>query len=222
MVSVKLLSYLAIGTTAMLIPIVVQSRWYKTKLWKTPLLAVLLTIAGTSGAYLWFFIENHWIGGTSFFGAIFVVPVVFLLIAALLREPYSQVMDLCAPAECVMLAIMKTQCLLEGCCGGRLLWTTAAGTGIYFPSQIAELVNALVIFTVLMVLAYKKPKRGDLFPLYMVIYGVNRFVLNLFRGEQSDFFLGMAPGNVWSLLSIAIGAAWLILYRRSLARQIDQ
>lgn len=206
----------------MLIPIVVQSRWYKMKFWKMPLLAVLLTIAGTSGAYLWFFIENHWIGGTSFYGAIFVVPVVFLFVAALLREPYSHIMDLCAPAECVMLAIMKTQCLLEGCCGGRFLWITATGSAVYFPSQIVELVNALVIFTVLMMLAYKKPKRGDLFPLYMVIYGVTRFILNLFRGAQSNFFLGMSPGNVWSLLSIAIGAAWLLLYRRRSAHQTDK
>lgn len=219
MISATLLKYLAVGTVAMLVPILVQSVWYRLKLWKSVLLAFVLTVTGTVGTYLWFFIENHWIGGTSFYGAIFLVPAVFPLVALLFRERYRVIMDLCAPAECIMLAIMKVQCLLAGCCGGRLLFTTAAGVAVYFPSQIAELLNALIIFAVLMVLAHKKPKRGDLFPLYMVIYGMTRFVLNLFRANQSNFFLGMSPGNVWSLLSIAVGAVWLVLYRRNAAKE---
>lgn len=202
------------GTAAMLIPILIQSVWYKIKLWKSVPIAVLLTATGTFGTYIWYFIENRSLGGISFYGAVFTVPLLFLLIAFLLREPFGRLTDLCAPAECVMLMIMKFQCLLSGCCGGRVLYTTADGIAVRFPSQIVELVNAFVIALVLMFLAYKKPKRGDLYPLYMLIYGITRFVLNLFREAQSDFFLGMSPGNVWSLLAIATGTVWLIILKK--------
>lgn len=193
----------------MLIPIVVQTTWYKIKLWKSVPIAVTLTVSGTIGTYLWFFIENHWIGGTSFYGAVFVVPIIFLLATKVFCIPYGELIDLCAPAECVMLAIMKVQCLVSGCCSGRELYVNAEGIPVYFPSQMAELVNALIICAVLMIMAYRKMSQGSVYPLYMLIYGITRFVLNTFRAHQADFLFGMPPGHVWSLLSIVIGIIWL-------------
>ena len=210
----KLLIYLSIGTTVMLFPVLLQSRWQKLKLWKSLLLTPVLTAAGTVGTMILFFIENHWIGGTSFYGAVFFVPVVFLGVAKLLREPYRKIMDLCAPAECAMLVVMKIQCLISGCCHGRTLCELSSGTALRFPSQWAELINALVIMFVLLLLAKKKPCRGDLFPMYMVIYGCSRFVLNLLRADLSVFLIGLPAGNFWSVVSVLIGGIWLYRLRK--------
>lgn len=198
----------------MLIPVCIQSVGYKIKVWKRILIAVLLTVSGTIGTYVLFFIENGWIGGTSFFGAVFLVPILFLFIPKLLRVPYGDLMDLCAPAECVMLAVMKVQCLIGGCCDGRALFVSSNGTVVCFPSQIAELINALIIMGILMAMSRKEQFRGKLYPWYMVIYGTTRFVLNLFRGDTTPFALGLPAGNVWSLLAIAIGVVWLAVLRR--------
>lgn len=210
MVSLKLFIYLSIGTLAMLIPILVQSKWYNMKVYKAVLLTVLLTVAGTVGTYILFYIENGWIGGTSFYGAVFFVPVAFLLLPKLLKVTYGTIMDLCAPAECIMLVIMKIQCIISGCCAGRVLYVTELGNEVIFPSQIAELINALVILVILMILARKTSTRGMLYPLYFIIYGGTRFVLNFFRANQTHFFLGMAPGTLWSICSIIAGGAWLM------------
>lgn len=208
---IKLLSYLSIGTAAMLLPVLIQSAWYKIKWYKALLMTVLLTVAGTLGAYLMFFVENRWLGGTSFYGAVFLVPVLFLPLGKLLKLSYGTLMDLCAPAECMMLAIMKIQCLLNGCCDGRML--CLGGMEFQFPSQAVELINALVILVVLMLMGRKTKHKGSLYPWYMLIYGISRFVLNFFREDTGSFLLGMAPGTFWSVCSTVLGLVALIWIR---------
>lgn len=208
MISVKLLIFLLLGTLAMLVPMIIQSIWYKIKLWKSVIIAVLLTVIGTLGTYIWFFVENLWFGGRSFYGAIFIVPIVFIVIPKFFRISYGYLMDLCAPAECIMLAIMKAKCLIDGCCGGRILFETASGEIIRFPSQIAELIVAILLCIILMFFAYKPKFRGTLYPWYMVLYGSSRFILNFFRDVWGN---GTIPfGTIWSVFSVIIGIIILI------------
>ena len=208
MISVKLLIFLLLGTLAMLVPMIIQSIWYKIKLWKSVIMAVLLTVIGTLGTYIWFFVENLWFGGRSFYGAIFIVPIVFIVIPKFFRISYGYLMDLCAPAECIMLAIMKAKCLIDGCCGGRILFETASGEIIRFPSQIAELIVAILLCIILMFFAYKPKFRGTLYLWYMVLYGLSRFILNFFRDVWGN---GTIPfGTIWSVFSVIIGIIILI------------
>ena len=201
---------LAIGTGAMFVPIVAMMIRYKEKLWKSVPVSLLLTIAGTLGTYIWFFVEDSTWGGRSYYGAVFLVPIAFLLVARWMRIPYGNLMDYCAPAECAMLAIMKYQCLIDGCCEGRILRVYADGTWLAFPSQIVELINALVIMVVLMVMGYGKKFRGKVYAWYLVIYGITRFILNWFRSGNYPLLLGLPAGNLWSLLAIFIGVLWLL------------
>ena len=218
MISLNLIIYVSIGTAAMMLPILLQGHWYGIKWWKRVLFALGLTVSGTAGTYLLFFAENGWIGGTSFFGAVFFVPVIFAVASKLFCLRFGRLTDLSAPAECIMLAVMKVQCLLHGCCGGRTM-CLANGTEFVFPSQIVELVNALVIMLILLWMSRKENNRGKLYPLYMIIYGVSRFVLNLFRGGTTPFALGLPAGNVWSLVSIILGVLWLLMLSHRKVKQ---
>ena len=155
---------LLLGALAMLVSIFIQMLMYKVSLWKSLPVTFLLTVFGTLGTYIWFFIENFWFGGRSYYGAVFFVPVVFLLVSTFLKIPYGYLMDFCAPAECIMLAIMKYQCLMDGCCNGRLLYIDHSGVEIYFPSQIVELIVAVILFGVLLFLSHKKERRGFIYP----------------------------------------------------------
>ena len=212
MIPLNLLIILIIGTFVMFIPIIIQTIWYKIQLWKSAPVAICLTIIGTIGTYLMFFIENRELGGISFFGAVFLVPILFVLISKLLRIPYKQIIDLCAPAECIMLVIMKYQCLNTGCCGGRILFETASGEIIRFPSQMVELINALILCVVLMILSYKPKYRGSIYPWYLVLYGTSRFILNFFRDVWGE---GTIPyGTIWSIVSVIIGTIWLIILKK--------
>ena len=191
----------------MLVPIIIQTIWYKTEIWKSIVVSVLLTVTGTIGTYIWFFVENLHFGGRSFYGAVFIVPIVFIVISKFLHISYGYLMDLCAPAECIMLAVMKAKCLVDGCCTGRFLGFFLNGEPVIFPSQIAELISALVLCVVLMILAYKSKFRGALYPWYMVLYGITRFILNFFRDVWEN---GTIPyGTIWSIISLIIGVIWL-------------
>lgn len=213
MISAKLLIYLAIGTTAMLIPIVIQMAIYRQPMLKSLPLAALLTVAGTVGTWLLFFLENGWLGGTSFYGAVFFVPLAFIPVAMLLRMPYTVALDMCAPAECAMLVIMKVQCYLSGCCGGRVLWVNELGQNVVFPSQLAELVNALVLMVILLLLSRREKNRGLMYPIYMLLYGASRLVLNYLREQNTPFALGLPAGAFWSVCAIALGTVLLFLFQ---------
>ena len=199
----------------MLIPIVIQSYWYRYRLWKSFLIAFLIAISGVIGTYTMFYIENHRWGGTSFFGGVFFVPLFFAGFSYLLKHPYNELMDLCAPAGCMMLVVMKIQCLLSGCCGGRVLFTNEVGAEIRFPSQAAELINGLILAVLLMIIAYKAKNKGEIYPIFLLLYGTSRFILNFFREEFVTTNMFVPYGTIWSIVSIAGGAMWIWLLRRS-------
>jgi prolipoprotein diacylglyceryltransferase len=211
----KFMIFLLLGTLAMLIPICIQAKWYGVKWWKTIVIALLLTVSGTLGTYLWFFVENGRFGGRSFYGAVFIVPVLFILVSWVFRIPYGKLMDLCAPAECIMLVLMKALCVLEGCCKGRILFEN-----VRFPSQIAELVNALILLVILMYLSHKKENRGKIYPMYLLIYGASRFVLNFFRDVWAETWMPM--GTLWSILAMVIGGGILVYLKKKNEKAKDR
>lgn len=213
--TIELMIFLIIGTAAMGIPILLVSKRYDIAWWKSIALTILLTISGTCGTVLMFFVENHSFGGRSFFGAVFFVPVLFILISRVLRISYTDAVDLCAVGECIMLALMKIHCMMGGCCVGRILYTTASGTALLFPSRSAELLSALVIFTVLLRWALNQKHRGALYPLYLIIYGSVRFILNCFRQEWVTTSMWIPFGNIWAMVAIIVGLIWLKKQRKS-------
>ena len=199
---------LLLGTLAMLILMLIIGIKYRMNLWKCFPVAVVLTIVGTIGTYLMYFVENASFEGSSYFGAVFFVPIVFIVFSKLIKIPYGDLLDLCAPAECIMLVLMKYQCLINGCCSGRMLYLTPEGVAVMFPSQLVELINAVVLMLVLMVMALSQKWRGKIYPWYLIIYGCTRFVLNWFR-FTSPLLMGLPAGNLWSLVAIFIGVLWL-------------
>lgn len=217
MLTPQFLVYLSLGTLAMLVPLLICASWYGIKPYKCVIIAIMLTVVGTSGTYLFGFIENQFrFGSRSFYGAVFLIPVIFGLAARLLRVSYGDLMDLSAPAVCVMLVLMKVLCKIEGCCGGRELFVTAEGISVFFPSQIVELVNALILSAVLLVMSRKERFRGRIYPWYLVIYGCTRFVLNIFREAWATKEMLLPFGNIWSLVAILIGVVWLIAAQRKI------
>lgn len=210
---------LSVGTGAMWLIMLLLMKRYQVKLWKSLPLALLLTVTGTVSTYIWAYIECSWFGARSYYGAVFLVPMFFILIAKLFRVSYGDLMDFCAPSECAMLVIMKYQCMVDGCCGGKVLYSAPNGEQIVFPSQVVETANALMIMLVLTVIAYRLKWRGKVYPWYLLLYGVSRFVLNWFRADTTPLLMGLPAGNLWSLVAITLGIIWLLGYKVALVRQ---
>lgn len=198
------------GTLGMLLLMLLRRKRHPdVKLWKYPIISLLLTVAGVAGTMLMFFIESGRFGGTSFYGAVLFVPVLMLPVL-LLGIPFHTLMDLCAPAECLMLTIMKLDCILCDCCIGRYL----PSLGFQFPSQVVEMITAFFVMLILLEKEKKENARGTLYGWYLILYGSTRFILNWFRYGLKPFALGLPSGNFWSLIAIAIGFIWLALLKK--------
>ncbi len=210
-----LIAALVIGTAAMTAVMLLCRKWIQAPIAKTTVYSILLTICGFASVKLMYFIENGEWEGLSFFGAILFEPLFILLLSLILREKWTTLLDLSAPSISVMQAVMKLECLRSGCCSGRLLYMNPeTGKQFVFPSREVELIAALLIATLLVYLISRKKNQGEIYPIYMVIYGIVRFALNWFRNSREAFVWLLPAGNFWALVAILIGAVWLLILRQ--------
>ena len=109
-----------------------------------------------------------------------------------------------------MLVVMRFDCLDKGCCFGKYL----PELGFQFPNQIAEMVVSIAIMAAL-IWMLDKNREAQLYPWYMILYGLCRAVLQCFRyGGTEPWLLGLSSSHIWCLLSVTIGIVWLVLTRR--------
>lgn len=179
------------------------------KIWKIAIVNICLTIAGVIGAVLMHYIESGNLNGTSFFGAVLFVPIIMIPVVVI-KVPYGEIMDLCAPAEALMLAFMKMDCLLVGCCMGKYL----PNIEIQFPSQIIEMIVAIIITIVLVKIEKNTNNKNMIYGWYLVIYGAIRFLLNWFRYGVKPFVWILPAGNFWSIVAIIIGSIWIFTVKQ--------
>lgn len=209
--NLELLVVLSIGTVLMCIPISVQMKWYGIQIWKSIIVSIALVLTGLVGSRFWYFVENGTFLGRSFYGAIFLAPVIYFPIAKILKVPYSQTLDFCAPAGCLTLALVKIQCLRDGCCDGIALYLDENHNYVKFPSQIVEMLAFLIIGCIVMTISAKEKNRGKVFPWFLTLYGALRFVLNFFRDGIKPYALGLSAGSFWSLISFVAGGLILTM-----------
>lgn len=212
------MAIIGLGAVAMFLSMLLRKKQFpQVAIWKMVLLTLWLTITGVLGTMILAYIELGEFGGTSFYGAVFLVPIL-ILPAMLMRITYKDILNLCAPAECAMLLVMRFDCLDKGCCFGRYL----PALEFQFPSQIAEMVVAITIMITLIQM-HRKDRQVQLYPWYMILYGVCRFILQGFRyGGTDPWVLGLSQGHLWSLVSMAIGTVWLLLSRRRTSQSLGK
>lgn len=203
------LAIIGLGGLGMFVSMLLRKKQFPhIAIWKMAIVALLILITGVGGSMILAYIELGEFGGTSFYGAVFLVPVL-MFPALLLKISYKDILNLTAPAECAMLFVMRFDCLDKGCCFGRYL----PALEFQFPSQIAEMVVGISIMLTL-IRMHKKDRETQLYPWYMILYGACRFILQGFRyGGTTPWVLGLSQGHFWSLIAITIGTAWLLLSR---------
>lgn len=190
-----------------------RRKQYNVSVSKSFLITVFVSVLGFLSTYIMYYFENLEWGGQSFFGAVLFFPIALFPIALIFKMPIGRLLDYATPAGIAILVPFKLNCYIGGCCGGRALWFSEEGIPTHFPSQLVEMVVALLI-TIFLLYAEKMAKNeGKIYPLCLIVYGTTRFVLNYFRSDTSVFFLGLYPGNFWALFSVVIGVTWLVICR---------
>ena len=202
--------FIGIGAAVMLALSIIRRKQYNLPLWKSIVIPFIVAACGALGAMLLYFVESGRFGGVSFYGGVILVPVLLYPASKLLKMPYGEITDYIVPQGCIMLASMKVSCLITGCCGGICLNPL---TQVYFPSQLIEMIVALLIAIFIIYLDSLKLLKGRLCGAYLLLYGILRFVLNFLRDGLTPFVWIIPAGHFWSLISIAAGIAWFLLYK---------
>lgn len=136
------------------------------------------------------------------------------------RVPFARAADLFAPAVPIAAAIGRVACWLAGMDYGT---PTALPWGVVYthpasyapndgvarhPVQLYELIGDLAIAAVLLRLRKRVPE-GALFLLYLVLFGVLRFLLFFVRGDVPVVAAGLKNGQWMALAILAVSLPWL-------------
>lgn len=84
-------------------------------------------------------------------------------------------------------AVGRIGCLLNGCCFGTSFlgsWSIHQHGLWRHPTQIYSVLSAAMLFVLLFKLRDALPREGDLFRLYLLLYGTSRFAIEFFRERQ--------------------------------------
>jgi len=216
--SERLIDYLIVGTIAMMIISFLRRKKYDLKIYEIIVLMLFLAFSGVLGAFTMFFIESggKW-GGQSFFGAVLFSPIFMFPIIKIMKKDYLKMMSLCAPAECIMLAILKIHCGVVGCCLGNGVIESV----LRMKLQSIESIVAVVVMFILLLIERKNDNIRLIYFYYLLIYGAFRFILNFFRANLSYFVWILSAGHFWSLVAIVIGLIGLYFFKKKNRKSIE-
>lgn len=134
--------------------------------------------------------------------------------------PLDDVLAVCTPAIPLFHVFGRVGCFLAGCCWGvpapwGVLFPpgSEAPSGVpLFPVQLVEAVYNLLLFVVLALLARRLRQKWVAFPLYLIAYGVGRFILEFFRGDAVRGVFVLSTSQ-WISLLVVPCALWYLLRR---------
>ncbi|MDQ6831668.1 MAG: prolipoprotein diacylglyceryl transferase [Gemmatimonadota bacterium] len=80
-----------------------------------------------------------------------------------------------------------------------------------YPTQLFEIALALGMFGILWRMRHHKHAEGWLFGVYMVLAGIERFIIEFFRAKDDRFFGPLTIAQLLALAFIAAGVVWMQL-----------
>ncbi len=124
--------------------------------------------------------------------------------------------DIVAPLLILGYAIGRCGCFMNGCCYGV---ETSLPWGLHFPhmpagihvhpTQVYELITGLTIFAILWKLRLKVKYTGNLFFIYFILAGIERFLIEFIRINPKLLF-GLTGAQIIALLLIGTGIYFLV------------
>lgn len=176
--------------------------------WQAVIIAILHTLIGVACVKAFAFLEGAGFGAMSLFGAVFFLPIVYYAAARLTKRNAADVFDTFTICTIFTLMCSRINCLIEGCCMGTPIpgMDTAR-----WPTREMEIVFYIILLILLGNKVGKARYSGKVYPLYMISYGIFRFLVEWLRESDNLVFGVIHISHFWSLVAVAIGA--IVFYR---------
>ena len=178
-------------------------------------------------------------GGFVFWGGYFLGSIAVLTVVVLKRFGIRRMMDVGGPASAAAYAVGRTGCWAVGDDYGRpwrgflaVAFPQGAppstagvmarefgiplppGTGpttvlSVYPTQLYEVAMGLAMFGIVWRLRDHKHAEGWLFGVYLVLAGIERFLIEFLRAKDDRFFGPLTAAQVIGLALAALGIVWM-------------
>ncbi len=169
------------------------------------------------------FINKYICGGMVFYGGLFGAVISFYISAKAFKLDICDYYDLLVPSISLFAGFGRIGCFLAGCCYGR---PTDSWIGVRFPADALEapagvpliptqLIEACFDFIlVVFFLGFIHPRKQlhcmEL-SIYVILYAVFRFIIELFRGDSIRGRIGIfSTSQVISVFAVIIGIYFLL------------
>lgn len=200
----KLIVLLSAGTVFSFAWLLVRKNHLHIKWYAAMLTAIFHTIYGVFTvkvfAVMEGFGESGAIGNMSLFGGVFFMPLFYWAGAKLFGRSVSEVFD--SLTICMVFTVMcaRINCIFAGCCFGSPI---PGMGGLRWPTRELEIVFYAVLLVLLGSRVLAGKSYGEIYPIYMISYGVFRFVIEGFRFHSGDSLIHLA--HIWALLALGLG-----------------
>jgi len=175
-----------------------------------------------------------WEGGLVFYGGLILAVMVAFGYMRWHRLPIWKLADLISPLIALGLSFGRIGCFFAGCCYGKetsLPWAVVfknpdslARLNVpLHPTQLYDAANGLAIFFFLTWMEKRKSFDGQLFWLFLFLYAITRFFIEIFRGDPRGFLFGNLLSTSQAIgILLAIFSVFMLFYiRKGYRRQKD-
>ena len=162
--------------------------------------------------------SSGWVVYGGIFGGIFGA----WLYAKKHHYDFKKYCNVLIPAVALAQGFGRIGCFFAGCCHGA---PTNAWYGVLFPTDSLCTLGVKVIPTqlisaagdfVIFYLLHRNLNNGkhpeDTFALYMVLYSIGRFIIEMFRGDPRGTIGFLSTSQFFSIITLVVGA--YLIYRR--------
>lgn len=167
------------------------------------LLSVLHTVLGVLSVKVFALFETGNFSNMSLFGGVFFMPLFYWGVAKLAKQKTADVFDVFTICLVFTLMCARLNCIISGCCLGAHIPIEGL-THLRFPTRELELLFYVLLLSRLWRKVVTGSARGMIYPIYMISYGIFRFVTETLRfSDRTDSILHVS--HLWALLSLGIG-----------------
>ena len=167
------------------------------------LLSVLHTVLGVLSVKVFALFETGNFSNMSLFGGVFFMPLFYWGVEKLAKQKAADVFDVFTICLVFTLMCARLNCIISGCCLGAHIPIEGL-THLRFPTRELELLFYVLLLSRLWRKVLSGSARGMIYPIYMISYGIFRFVTETLRfSDRTNSILHVS--HLWALLSLGIG-----------------
>lgn len=137
---------------------------------------------------------------------------------------FMEYFDLAAPSISLAQGFGRLGCFLAGCCYGR---ETESFLGVTFPAdsmapsgvkllptQLFSSAGDFLIMGVLLLYYKKNTRTGNVGAMYLLLYGIGRFLIEFLRADDRGGFAGLSTSQIISIIMVVLSAVLFVWNKR--------